>query len=318
MKNMKIFVAGHRGLIGSALVRVLRNREYHNLILQSRSELDLTVSREVEEFIGHSKPDVIILAAAKVGGIVANLTYPYEFLIENLKIQNNVIAAAHKQDVPYFIFLGSSCIYPKFCEQPIRENYLLQGDLEPTNRPYAIAKIAGLELINSLRIEYGRKYLTVMPTNLFGPNDNYSETTSHVVPGLIRRFHEAVKAGSNEVVIWGSGEPLRELMYSEDCADAIVHLMEFLISSDLTLKMKKASIGHINIGSGHEISIKQLAQIIADIFEFKGRLIFDRSKPDGTPRKILDCSYLKSTGWQNKQELRDRLASTVRLFRLSN
>lgn len=293
-KNSKIYVAGHRGLVGSAIVRSLKAKGYTNIIGKTHSELDLTNSTQVEEFFKNEKPEYVFLAAAKVGGILANSTYPADFIYENLQIQNNVIGMAHKYNVNKLMFLGSSCIYPKMCPQPIKEEYLLSGYLEETNEAYALAKISGLKMCQFFNKQYGTNYISVMPTNLYGPYDNFHPENSHVMPALIRRFHEAKVNNSKEVVVWGSGTPLREFLYSEDMADACIYLMETYEGNDF-----------FNIGTGKEISIRGLAEMIKDVVGYEGELVFDSSKPDGTPRKLLDVSRLEGAGWKYKVELRD-------------
>jgi GDP-L-fucose synthase len=301
-KDSRIYVAGHRGLAGSALVRSLESRGFHNLILRTHAELDLRQSAAVDAFFAAERPEYIFLAAAKVGGINANNTYPADFILDNLKIQTNVIDAAHHTGGARLLFLGSSCIYPRDCPQPIREEYLLTGPLEPTNRPYAIAKIAGLEMCWSCNRQYGTRYLAAMPTNLYGPGDNYDLQTSHVLPALIRKIHEAKRLLQPEVVVWGTGIPLREFLYSDDFADACIYLMSLddqlygsLLSDDFPPL--------INIGYGSDVTIRRLAETIAKIVGYDGRLVFDRSKPDGTPRKLLDSSRIRALGWAPKVEL---------------
>lgn len=299
----KVFVAGHRGLVGSAIVRQLESLGYKNLLLRTRQELDLTHQTSVEAFFEQERPDVVIVAAAKVGGILANNTYRADFIAGNLQIQNNLILGAHKAGVDRLLFLGSSCIYPRDCPQPIKEDYLLTGPLEPTNRPYAIAKIAGIELCDAINQQYGRHYLSVMPTNLYGPRDNFDLTSSHVLPALIRRFHEAKKAAAASVTIWGTGTPLREFLYVDDLADACVHLLENTDFTDL-----------VNIGTGKDITILDLAHLIADIVGFKGTIELDRTKPDGTPRKLLDVSRAAELGWTAKTSLRDGIAAAYHWY----
>lgn len=293
-KTSKIYVAGHRGLVGSAIKRGLEAKGYTNVIGRTHSELDLTNSEAVDEFFKKEKPEYVFLAAAKVGGIMANNSYPADFILENLQIQNNVISTAYKYGVKKLMFLGSSCIYPKMCPQPINENYLLSGYLEPTNEGYALAKISGLKMCQFFNKQYGTNFISVMPTNLYGPYDNFHLKTSHVMPALIRKFHEAKIQGKDEVVVWGTGAPLREFLYSEDMADACIYLMENYNGNDF-----------FNIGTGKEITIKGLAEMIKDIVGFDGKIVFDTSKPDGTPRKLLDVSKLKKTGWTYKTELKD-------------
>ena len=293
-KDSKIYVAGHRGLVGSAIVRSLHRSGYENILTRSSSDLDLTDQLAVESFFMSEEPEFVFLAAAKVGGIHANNTYPADFIYNNLQIQNNIIDASYRYGVKKLLFLGSSCIYPKYCPQPMEESSLLTGVLEPTNKPYAIAKIAGIVMCQSYNQQFGTNFISVMPTNLYGINDNYHPEDSHVLPGLIRRIHEAKEAGASEVVIWGTGSPLRELLYSEDLADACLLLMQEYSSSEI-----------INIGSGEEVSIKQLANIIKGVIGFEGDLTFDSSKPDGTPRKLLDSTKLRSLGWEPKVSLDD-------------
>lgn len=302
-KNSKIYVAGHRGLVGSAIKRGLEAKGYTNIIGRTHSELDLTNSAQVEEFFSVEKPEYVFLAAAKVGGIHANSTYPADFIYENLQIQNNVIGMAKKYDVKKLMFLGSSCIYPKMCPQPIKEEYLLSGYLEETNEAYALAKISGLKMCQFFNKQYGTNYISVMPTNLYGPYDNFHIENSHVMPALIRRFHEAKVNNLKEVVVWGSGTPLREFLYSEDMADACIYLMETYEGNDF-----------FNIGTGKEISIRGLAEMVKEIVGYKGGLVFDASKPDGTPRKLLDVSRLEEAGWKYKVELRDGIKMAYKWF----
>jgi GDP-L-fucose synthase len=308
----RVFVAGHRGLVGAAIVRSLGSRGYRDVITRTRQELDLLDGRAVEEFFTTARPTAVFVAAAKVGGIQANNTYRADFLYENLQIQNHVLWAAHKAGVHRLVFLGSSCIYPREAPQPMPESALLTGRLEPTNQPYALAKIAGLELVNALRAQHGRDWFSAMPTNLYGPGDNFHPTDSHVLPALIRRFHEAKLANAAEVVVWGTGSPRRELMHADDCADACVFLAEKLDDATLT-KLKPFT--HVNVGSGDEISIGDLARSVAKAVGYEGRLVFDTSKPDGTPRKLLDLTVLTSLGWQRKIPFEQGLADTVAWFR---
>ena len=292
----KIFVAGHRGMVGSAICRQLQKQADIEIITCTRNELDLRDQLAVHEFMQSEKPDEVILAAAKVGGIHANNTYPAEFIYQNLQIQNNVIHAAHMNDVQKLLFLGSSCIYPRAVEQPMREDALLTGVLEPTNEPYAIAKIAGIKMCESYNRQYGRDYRSVMPTNLYGPGDNYHLENSHVVPALIRRFHEAKLNKQNEVVVWGSGTPMREFLYVDDMAEASL----FVNTLDLeTLQVAtKPMLSHINVGTGNDVTIRELAETISEVIGFKGAVVFDSEKPDGTPRKLMDVSLLSNLGWQ--------------------
>ena len=292
--NSKIFIAGHRGMVGSAIKRALENQGFTNLVYQTSAELDLRDFNAVADFFDDEQPEYVFLAAAKVGGIVANNTYRAQFLYENLQIQNNVIHNSYLHGVKKLMFFGSSCIYPKLAPQPLKEEYLLTGLLEPTNEPYAIAKITGIKMCEAYRSQYGCNFISVMPTNLYGLNDNYDAQNSHVLPALIRKFHEAKVSGAGEVVIWGSGTPLREFLFADDLADAAVKLM-------LEYEEEK----FVNIGTGHDISIKELAELIKKIIGFEGKLIFDTSKPDGTPRKLMDVSFLNSLGWKYKTDLED-------------
>jgi GDP-L-fucose synthase len=296
----RIFVAGHRGLVGSAVVRRLEAAGAQNLVLRTRAELDLSDQAAVEAFFAAQRPDYVFLCAAKVGGIHANNAYPAQFIRDNLAIQTNVIHSAWKHGTRKLLFLGSSCIYPKLAPQPLHEDALLTGPLEPTNRPYAIAKIAGLEMCQAYRREYGFDAIVAMPTNLYGPGDDYHAEDSHVAPALIRRLHEAARAGAPEVAIWGSGRPLRELLHVDDLADALVLLMQ-----------RYSDAGMVNIGSGQEVTIAQLAQLIAELVGYRGQLRFDTSRPDGTPRKRLDTSRLDALGWQARIELREGLRQTI-------
>ena len=293
-KNAKIYIAGHRGMVGSAISRKLEKEGYTNIITRGSKELDLRSQTAVADFFEAEKPEFVFLAAAKVGGIVANNTYRGEFLYDNLMIQNNIIHNSYLQGVEKLMFLGSSCIYPKLAPQPLKEEYLLTGLLEETNEPYAIAKIAGIKMCEAYRAQYGCNFISVMPTNLYGYNDNYHPQNSHVLPALIRKFHEAKVNGSSKVVIWGTGSPFREFLFADDLADACFYLME-----------NYNEPGLVNIGSGEDISIKDLALLIKKVVGFEGELEFDTSKPDGTPKKLMDVSKLRSTGWKHKIELRD-------------
>jgi GDP-L-fucose synthase len=301
----KIFVSGHRGMVGSAICRQLEKKSDVEIITCNREELDLCDQLAVHEFMKSEKPDEAILAAAKVGGIHANNAYPAEFIYQNLQIQNNVIHAAHVNDVQKLLFLGSSCIYPREVEQPMREDALLTGILEPTNEPYAIAKIAGIKMCESYNRQYGRDYRSVMPTNLYGPGDNYHPENSHVVPALIRRFHEAKQNKYDEVIVWGSGAPMREFLYVDDMADAslFVHNLEHTVYSENT----KPMLSHVNIGTGVDVTIKELAETVKDVVGFNGDLIFDTSKPDGTMRKLMDVSKLVELGYVAPTSLRSGL-----------
>lgn len=312
MKGPRIFVAGHRGMVGSAIIRKLRQDGHTNIITRTRGELDLTRQADVEVFFEREPLDQVYLAAAKVGGIQANNTYPAEFIFENLAIEANIIQGAHRAGVQKLLFLGSSCIYPKHASQPMREETLLTGVLEPTNEPYAIAKIAGIKLCESFNRQYGRDYRSVMPTNLYGPHDNYHPENSHVIPALLRRFHEAVQAGQSEVVIWGSGTPMREFLHVDDMAAASVFVMNLDAATYQT--HTQPMLSHINVGTGMDCSIRELAETIARVTGFTGTLRFDASKPDGTPRKLMDVSRLKSLGWQAGITLEDGLRDAYQWF----
>lgn len=300
--DSKIYVAGHRGLVGSALIRGLHARGYRNLVTRTHAELDLTNLAAVQEFFATEKPEYVLLAAAKVGGIHANNTYPAEFIHQNLAIQTNVIHEAWRNDVKRLLFLGSSCIYPKDCPQPIKEEYLLTGELEPTNRPYALAKIAGLEMCWSYNRQYGTRYITVMPTNLYGPNDNFDLNTSHVLPALIRKMHEAKVANADEVVVWGTGTPMREFLYSDDMANACLHLLE-QPEEHLESLFSDVHPPLVNVGCGTDLTIRDLAELIQQIVGFSGKLVFDASKPDGTLRKLMDVSRMTELGWRSTVSL---------------
>jgi GDP-L-fucose synthase len=302
-KDAKIFVAGHRGMVGSAIVRRLQSAGYTNVITAGRAQLDLLDQRAVHDFVQAQQPAYIFIAAAKVGGIQANNVYRAEFLYQNLVIEANLINAAHQAGVQRLMFLGSSCIYPKLAPQPLKEDYLLTGPLEPTNEPYAIAKIAGIKLCDAYNDQYGRQYISVMPTNLYGPNDNYDLNNSHVLPALIRKAHEAKQRGDAELVVWGTGTPLREFLYADDLADACAYLMEQGYSGPL-----------LNIGTGTDISIRELAETVVQVVGFEGQLTFDTSKPDGTPRKLMDVSRLHGLGWQAKTGLTEGIALAYKDF----
>ena len=301
--NSKIFVAGHRGMVGSAIVRELTSKGFHNLILKTSSELDLRNQQAVNDFFTTEKPEYIFLAAAKVGGINANNIYRAEFLYDNLAIELNVIEAAKQNNVKKLLFLGSSCIYPKSAPQPLKEEYLLTGVLESTNEPYAIAKIAGIKLCEAYRSQYGCNFIAAMPTNLYGPNDNYDLENSHVLPALIRKFHEAKINGSKEVVVWGSGKPMREFLHVDDLAGACLILMQ---------KYNEAEF--LNIGYGSDISIAYLSELISEIVGYNGKIVFDTNRADGTVRKLMDSSKIQSLGWQPKIELSDGILSTYNIF----
>ena len=312
-KQAKIYVAGHRGLAGSAIVRQLQQRGYRNLVLRSHAEFDLTEQATVRDFFQREKPDYVVLAAAKVGGIVANSSYPAEFIHSNLAVQTNVLHECWRAGVKRLLFLGSSCIYPRDCPQPIKEEYLLTGPLEATNRPYAVAKIAGIEMCWSYNRQYGTSFLSAMPTNLYGPGDSYDLNNSHVLPALIRKTHEAMKAGSKEVVIWGTGSPLRELLYSEDMAEACVHLLELPAPKFAKLITDKEP-PLVNIGYGEDQSIAELARTVARVVGFRGSLRFDTSKPDGTPRKFLDSSRINALGWKPRTRMEAGIALAYQDF----
>lgn len=302
-KNAKIYVAGHRGMVGSAIYRKLQKEGYTNLLTRTSAELDLRNQQAVTDFFATEKPDYVFLAAAKVGGIVANNTYRADFLFENLAIQNNVIHNAYLNGVEKLMFLGSSCIYPKMAPQPLKEEYLLTGTLEETNEPYAIAKIAGIKMCDAYRDQYGCNFISVMPTNLYGYNDNYHPQNSHVLPALIRKVHEAKVNNETQVTVWGSGLPMREFLFADDLADACYFLMESYNEPNL-----------INIGVGHDLTIKDLALLIKEVIGFDGELVFDASKPDGTPRKLMDVEKLHSLGWKHKIELKEGIALAYQDF----
>ena len=302
--HSRIYVAGHRGLVGSAIVRALLARGFNNVITRTRDELDLLNRRDVDDFFTSEQPDYVFLAAAKVGGIGANNTYRYDFIYENLQLQNNVIDAAFRNDVNKLLFLGSSCIYPKMAPQPLKEDYLLTGPLEPTNEPYAIAKIAGIKLCEALRDQYGFNAISCMPTNLYGPNDNYDLETSHVLPALIRRFHEARERGDANITLWGSGTPKREFLHVDDAAAAMIFLMEHYEGRDF-----------VNIGTGEDISIRDLAELMKSITGFEGEILWDSSKPDGTPRKLMNVDRLHALGWRHHYSLRDGIEHTYAAFK---
>ena len=314
-KNSKIYIAGHRGLVGSAIVKNLISKGYTNLVYKTHKELDLTNQNEVEEFFKTEKPEFVILAAAKVGGIVANNTYRADFIYENLQIQNNIIHQSYLNNVTKLLFLGSTCIYPKNAPQPMREDSLLTSPLEYTNEPYAIAKIAGIKMCESYNLQYGTNFISVMPTNLYGPNDNFDLETSHVLPALLRKMHEAKLNNTPTVEIWGSGKPKREFLYSEDMADACVFLLESRNFQDTYAKdTKEIRNTHINIGTGVDISIKELALTIKKIVDYKGELYFNDTKPDGTMVKLTDPSKLHSLGWKHKVELEDGIRTMYKWY----
>jgi len=304
--QLKVFVAGHNGLVGSALCRAMARHGYHNIVTRTRTELNLLNSTAVDEFFRSQRPEVVYLAAARVGGIYANNTYPADFILDNLKVQNNVIESAWRHGAKKLLFLGSSCIYPKMAPQPLKEEYLLTSPLEPTNEAYAVAKIAGIKLCGAMNRQYGTNFISVMPTNLYGPNDNYHKENAHVLPMLLRRFHEAKIEQKPSVVVWGTGSPRREFLYVNDMADACVFLMENFSAKE---------IGElINIGTGEDNTIKELAELVKDTVGYQGTLEFDTTKPDGTPQKLLDVSRLHKLGWKHKTSLREGLAKTYRDF----
>jgi GDP-L-fucose synthase len=310
----KIYLAGHRGLVGSAIVRALHQAGYHNLVLRTHSELDLTNQAHVQSFFSDQRPSYVFLAAARVGGIVANNSYPAEFIFQNLLIQTNVIESAYRAGVRRLLFLGSSCIYPKFAPQPMPEDSLLSGALEPTNRPYAVAKIAGIEMCWAYNRQYGTRYLAAMPTNLYGPGDNYDLENSHVIPALIRKMHQAKLNAQKEVALWGTGTARREFLYSQDLADACLFLMNLNQRAFDSLLASEMHAPLINVGCGQDQTIRELAELVAEVVGFSGSLQFDSSKPDGTPRKLLDTSRLSSLGWAPKMGLRQGLERSYRDF----
>lgn len=308
----KIFVAGHKGMVGSAIVRQLQAAGFEHIITRNKDELDLTNQAQVQNFFSSQKPDAVILAAAKVGGIHANNTYPAQFIYENLMIQNNVIDSAHKADVQHLLFLGSSCIYPKLAQQPMQESALLSGALEPTNEPYAIAKIAGIKMCESYNRQYGRDYRSVMPTNLYGPNDNFHPDNSHVIPAMMRRFHQAKIANDKKVLVWGSGRPKREFLHVDDMAGASLFVLQLpRVEYEANTQ---TMLSHINVGTGVDCSISELAQTMCDVVGFSGQLEFDVSKPDGAPRKLMSVGRLTAMGWRSQIELSRGLAQTYSWF----
>jgi len=309
--NKKVYLAGHTGMVGSAIFRELQTRGYKNIITKDLSELDLRNQLEVQKFFSNTKPELVIIAAAKVGGILANNTYRAEFLYDNLMIEANLIHASYLNNVEKVVFLGSSCIYPKLAPQPLKEEYLLTDTLEFTNEPYAIAKIAGIKLCESYYRQYGCNYISAMPTNLYGPNDNFNLETSHVLPALIRKFHEAKTEKKESVTIWGTGKPLREFMYVEDLANAIVFMMESIDAKDLY----ENGITHLNVGSGKDIAIADLAKLISEIVGFNGKIEYDSTKPDGTPRKLMDVTRINSLGWKYRTELKEGIIKAYNFFK---
>ena len=310
-RNKKVYLAGHTGMVGSAILRELESRGYKNIIYKDFSELDLRNQSEVQKFYQNTQPELVIIAAAKVGGILANNTYRAEFLYDNLMIETNLIHSAYLNKVEKVVFLGSSCIYPKLAPQPLKEEYLLTDTLEFTNEPYAIAKIAGIKLCENYYRQYGCNFISAMPTNLYGPNDNFNLETSHVLPALIRKFHEAKVENKDSVTIWGTGKPLREFMYVEDLANAIVFMMEKIEAKDLYEK----GITHLNVGSGKDIAISDLAKLISEITGFNGKIEYDSTKPDGTPRKLMDVTRINSLGWKYKTELKEGIIKAYNFFK---
>jgi GDP-L-fucose synthase len=311
----KIYVAGHRGLVGSAIVKNLTCKGYTNIITRTHAELDLTNQQAVLEFFEKEKPEYVFLAAAKVGGIVANNTYRADFIYENIQIQNNVIHQSYVHGVQKLLFLGSTCIYPKNAPQPINEDSLLTSELEYTNEPYAIAKIAGMKMCESYNLQYGTNFISVMPTNLYGPNDNFDLQTSHVLPALIRKIHEGKMRGDKEVEIWGSGKPRREFLYSEDMADACVFIMEKVDFKDIAKDKKEVRNTHINIGTGTDVSIHELAELVQKVIEYEGKLVYNTSKPDGTMFKLCDSSKLHALGWNHKMDLEEGVKTVYELYK---
>jgi len=310
---MKIFVAGHNGMVGSSIVRLLKQDSSIEVLTINRNELDLTNQSQVLDFLKDTKPDSVIISAAKVGGIYANNKFPAEFIYQNLMIQNNLIHGSYVSGINKLLFLGSSCIYPKLSKQPIEENYLLTGKLEPTNEPYAIAKIAGIKMCESYNRQYNMDYRSIMPTNLYGQGDNFHPDNSHVVPALIRRFHEAKISNSKAVVIWGDGSPMREFLYVDDMAKASIFIMS--LKRELYYQNTEPDLSHINIGSGYEISIKELAYLIKDIVQFDGKIVFDESKPNGTMRKLLNSSKINNMGWKSEISIKEGLSKTYDWFK---
>ena len=308
----KVFVAGHRGMVGAAIVRNLEQRGDTEIITRTRSELNLTEQREVSDFFAENNIDEVYLAAAKVGGIHANNTYPAEFIYENLMIEANIIHAAHKNNVQKLLFLGSSCIYPKLAEQPMTESALLTGTLEETNEPYAVAKIAGIKLCESYNRQYGRDYRSVMPTNLYGPHDNFHPENSHVIPALLRRFHEAAQRGDSEVVAWGSGKPMREFLHVDDMAAASIHVME--LDDETYQANTQPMLSHINVGTGEDCTIRELVETVAKVTDFKGEIVWDTTKPDGAPRKLMNVSRLHDLGWKHTYDLESGLKHAFEWF----
>lgn len=313
-KNAKIYVAGHRGLAGSAILRRLQSEGYNNLLLRTHKELDLEIQKDVHDFFDRERPEYVFLAAAKVGGILANNIYPADFIYKNLIMETNVIHAAYRFGIKKLIFLGSSCIYPKYAPQPMKEEHLLTGELEPTNEPYAIAKIAGIKMCQSYNRQYGTNFISLMPTNLYGPNDNFDLETSHVLPALIRKFHEAKVSGAESVTVWGSGKPYREFLYVDDLANASLFIMNLPQNVFSSLLTDHTSPALINIGTGEDLTIKELAEMIKKIVGFEGGIIWDTTKPDGTPRKLLDVSKIKKLGWEPRTSLEEGIRKTYQWY----
>lgn len=310
--DAKIFVAGHRGMVGSAIVRKLKDQGYSNILVRNRNELDLVNQQAVADFFSREKPNAVFLAAAKVGGIHANNTQPADFIYENIMIAANVIQQAYQHGVEKLLFLGSSCIYPRLAEQPMKESALLTGTLEPTNEPYALAKIAGIKLCESYNRQYGVDYRSVMPTNLYGPQDNFHPENSHVIPAMLRRFHDAVQSKADQVVVWGTGQPKREFLFVDDMAAASVFVMN--LDSETYQTHTQTMLSHINVGTGQDCTIRELAETIAKVTGFTGEIVFDTSKPDGAPRKLMDVSRLASLGWQASVSLEDGLKASYQWF----
>ncbi|MEB2416552.1 GDP-L-fucose synthase [Citrobacter sp. R-1.5.2] len=312
MKKKRVYIAGHRGMVGSAIYRQLAQREDVELIIRNREQLNLLDTTAVNDFFTSEHIDQVYLAAAKVGGIMANNNYPSDFIYENMMMESNILHAAHNSNVKKLLFLGSSCIYPKFAQQPIKESELLQGSLEPTNEPYAIAKIAGIKLCESYNRQHRRDYRSVMPTNLYGPNDNFHKDNSHVIPALLRRFHEATQRDDKYVEVWGSGKPMREFLHVDDMAAASIHVME--LDNEVWQENTEPMLSHVNVGTGEDCTIRELSDAIAKVVGFRGEIIFDASKPDGTPRKLLDVSRLRRLGWHHEIGLEQGLVNTYRWF----
>ena len=310
--NDKIYIAGHRGLVGSAIIRQLKDEGYKNLLIRTHDELDLTNQSDTDKFFSKEKPDYVILAAAKVGGIYANNTYPAEFIYQNIMIETNIINSAYRNNVKRLLFLGSTCIYPRAVKQPMKEDALLTGILEPTNEPYALAKITGIKLCESYNRQYGTDFRSIMPTNLYGIHDNFRPEISHVIPALMRRFHEAKMKNSTEVIIWGTGKAIRDFLYVDDMAEASVFVLK--VDKKNYQKNTKPMLSHINAGTGVGITIKELAETIKDVVNFNGKLSFDTDKPDGSPKKMIDVSRLSNMGWSFKTDLRDGLSKTYQWF----